>query len=248
MLGIFGVSNVGLMGFRAALRKVVSDDELATYMPTVLMFDHTLDDVSQMKGVLLVPTLARLLKFRDILAKRPVIVIVFDTAISLEYIPEIEILDVAEKIQTHKFVFRPIDYQGLLRKIQKAKAAKQHVEIKESDILLIPRMLESTQSSLLSPILNYIYTLKDMNQRHTAQVSLFRWMKEGQVDKFPVLPESSGSKKLLSFLSVESTRNLITAVQEMVKGVAPDKLSKKYDVAAFDLRYIRAQFSKLGIK
>lgn len=247
MFGVFGVANTGIASFWREFQETVGEDRWATFKPAVVMFDHHEEDILAMKGILLVPTVSRFLKIKDALERRPVIPIVFDTAINLEYIPSIEVFDVADKVQSHKFVFKPIDYNHVLQSILDAKTEKKHVAVTEEDIRLIPRLLESTQSSILSPILNYVYTLKDMNQRHLAQTALFRWIREGDIESQPELPASKSAKRLLAFLSDDTTRNLIKAVQDMVKGGAPDKLAKKYGVAAFDLRYVRAQFTKLGI-
>lgn len=248
MFGLFGVANAGLVSFNRGLRSAASDDEWAMCKPTMLSHMDTQEEVEALKGVIMVPTIALLRKWKAVLMKRPVVVFVFDTAIVLEYVPSIIVLDVLEKQQAHRYKYKPLDFVEVLHVISRAKSLKKRVEIQESDMLLIPQMLESTQPSILSPILNYIYTLRDMNQRHAAQVKLFQWIRNGDANKAPDLPESKGTKRLLSFLGDASARNLIQAVGEMMNGVAPDKLAKKHSVAAFDLRYVRSQFAKFGIK
>lgn len=248
MFGLFGVSNTGMVNFVRGLRGVLDDHDWHTFKPSMLSFMSTQEEVEELKGVVMVPSLSQLRKWKAVLMKRPVVVFVFDTAIVLEYVPSITVLDLLEKQQAHRYIYKTLNYEEVVDVIKRAKSLKKRVEFAESEMLLIPQLLESTQPSILSPILNYIYTLRDLNQRHAAQLKLFQWIRKGDPDSTPVLPESKGSKRLLSFLGDSSARNLIKAVGEMMNGGAPDKLAKKHSVAAFDLRYVRSQFTKFGIK
>ncbi len=251
MLALYGVSNSSIVtfmrGLRPAVMEAVADDEVTKFKPTLLAFEDGEDVVSALRGIILVPTVALFSRWRELLKDRPVVVVIFDTAILLEYVSGLKALDVAEKMQSHTYTFKPIDYAAFFSEVLHAKKRKSHVEVGAKTMDLIPRMLGSTKASILSPILTYTYTLKDIGQRHKAQVALFEWLRNGEPGSMPRLPESTESKRLFTFLSGESATKLVGAVRAVVGGKSVDAAAKKFDVSAFDIRYVRAQFGKLGI-
>ena len=254
MYALLGVANTNPASFMQGLRKYLSDEELdaATYRPTLLGFDEWPE---QVKGVVMVPTVALLLQRLPQLAKAPVVVIVFDTALLLEYVPACTALDVVPKTQSFRYTFKPLDYGDAVRRIDRARREREHVTVSPKDLSVIPTLLGQTQASLLSPILTWLYSIKDTNARHQHMRTIYGWMRgDGNVDALSEqLPGSKSCARLVEWFSQDVGVRTVKAVREMVRRKSEgktanlEKIAKTHGVTLFDLKYIAQMLQKLDL-
>jgi hypothetical protein len=253
MYALLGVSNTDIFEFTQSMRRWVTEADLdaAPFRPTLLGFEEAWPE--EIKGVVVVPTVALFLQHLPQLIRSKAVVFVFDTAVLLEYVKQMPILDLLEKRQSFMYRYKPLDGHEVVRLIVAARTERTHVEVSKQDVQVIPTLLGATKSSLLTPILNFLYSTKNTNQRTDYQRAIYGWMRADR----PItalteqLPEGKATNLLIEFLvNDEVGKNTVTAVREMVatrasgKQVNIDKLAKKYDLASFDLRYLQTTMQK----
>lgn len=252
MYALFGVSNTSIFDFAQNLKGWVEEagHEIAPYRPTLLGFDQEWPE--DIKGIVLVPTVSLFLQRLPLLEEAKAVVFVFDAAIQLEYLKPIEILDLLEKRQSFVYRFKPLDGIEVVHKIVQARKHRESIEVEQATLDVIPRLLSETKSSLLSPILTFLYGVKDTSKRHEYQKTIYGWMKSTSAVKTLIdrLPEGKAAVRLKEFFESEVGVNTMKAVREMVaaksegKQANAEKLAKKYDLTPFDLRYLNAAMNK----
>ncbi len=252
MLDLMGVANSNPFTFTQDLRQWLEDADVNPkgFKPTLLGFGEWPEDVS---GVVLVPTVSLLTRRLPLLEDANAVVVCFDTAVLLEYLTPLHMLDVLPKTQSFRYVFKPIDGFEVIRRIQQAKAQRQHVEVSKKEVDLIPTLLGETQGSVLAPMLTYLYSVKDTNLRHEYQLKILHWMRDG-LDLEEELPESRARDRLLEHLQSDVAVATLAAVREMVskrkagKTVNLEKLATSHKINVFDLKWVVHQFQKADIQ
>lgn len=252
MLDLMGVANSNPFSFTQGLREWLEAADVSPkgFKPTLLGFDQWPEEIS---GVVLVPTVNLLLRRLPQLEEANVVVVCFDTAVLLEYVTPMHLLDVLPKSQSFRYVFKPIDGFEVVRRIQQAKAHRVHVEVSKKEVDLIPTLLGETQGSILAPMLTYLYSVKDTNLRHEYQLKILHWMRDG-LDISQELPDSKAKERLMAHLQSDVAVATVSAIREMVskrkagKTVNLEKLATAHKINVFDLKWVVHQFQKADIQ
>jgi len=248
MLGLFGVANHSIFEIGSRLKSHFKD------RVPIKMVGFKESELSP--GILLIPTVDRFINVIDRLKGLRCVCIVFDTPVLLEYLKPIEILDVVpHKINSFTYRFQDIHLNEMADSIAERLDNKKHIVVLQEDLDIIPRLLGDTQSSILAPILEFLYSVPNTGERLRYQTCIYGWfyterdstaltnslmkiLGKGS-DRIPV-----SVKRLVTFLDSDVGVN----TREILHKVAQDKeagintnlpvICKKYNISEFDIRYL----------
>lgn len=218
--------------------------------------------VDKKAQVILVPTVHLLSKRLVALNIGAALVFVFDNPVLCEYLHPIHLLDVSEKKLSYRFNFKPIAKSEIESLLALANKERPLVKVKKDQIEVIPTMLNAQLSSILNPIQDYLYRIRDSdNKRHYNKI-IYEWLASGAPVEALVrvltkaITTKQGAKQLDLMLAELSTKEFKKTRQAFVeafntkaktgKPVNYKKLGKKYGVDAWDIRYTMKVLRKFG--
>lgn len=208
--------------------------------------------------VLLLPASSMLYSAREKLAKMKSVVIVFDAPLQCTMIQPATHLDIEYQRPSYKCAFRKLT-QGLVsEELDKAFGAKS-VDIEWERIEVAPRLMNQQLTSILNPIMTFLHSVRDPDNRQHYQKLVYTWlfsdapvsalqskiMEDGNYKKVP----AALAKLVEAMTPMDKAREAFREVlsrTEAGKAVSYKKLSAKYGVAVFDLRYTMSVVRKLG--
>lgn len=222
--------------------------DLATYEPTLLT--HTPWEIP-VKGVVGIPSVALFQQRFEHLVKAKATVILFDSAPLLEYIPNMPILDLAAKHVSYQYRFKDLDSSSVIQHLVKARTDRVHIEIDTQDLDLIPTLLNQTQSSLLAPMLTYLYAIP-VADRPQVRSRFYKWLTLDKTvdDLMGKIPSNKHAGNLQKWLVSETGINTHEAVKtlwqlkQQGKPAPIAKVAKQFDLAEYDLKYLLIAINK----
>lgn len=208
--------------------------------------------------VILLPSASMLYAARKELAKRPVVVVVFDAPLQCTQISPALHLDIEHQRPSYRMTFRKLTL-GIVKEVMEEAWTTKETKVEWERIEVAPRLMGQQLTSILQPIQTFLYSVKGPDNRLHFQKLIFTWMvseaprkvledkimEEGKFRKMP-----SALSKLLD--SLDKHEGARAAFREALarkaekKPVSYKKLSAKYSVATFDLRYTMSQMRKIG--
>jgi hypothetical protein len=250
MYGLYGICNHD----PATVFKLLtacSDEQgldMETYTPKLL--PHT-PWTSPISGIVGVPSVALFQQRFEHLVKAKAVIILFDSAPLLEYIKDLPIFDLATKHVSYQYRFKDLDSDSVLKQLVHSYKAKQHIDITTQDLELIPTLLNQTQSSLLSPMLTYLYAIP-LADRSQARSLFYKWLTLDKTvdDLMARLPGNKQASNLRNWLDSETGVSTHQAVRtlwqlkQQAKPVNTAKIAKQFNLAEYDLTYLLIAINK----
>lgn len=227
------------------------------YDVRVLQFDKKLEKPTSKRVVVLCPTVSLFAANRDILDQcKDATVIVFDTAVKLEYIRPMEILDVETKKSSYIYRFRELN-SGIVRR---AMERKTEVKVKTRPLKLIGRLLGQTHDSFIAKIMNFLYRIPNSEGREETKLMILSHLSENMVKELADKLEQKYKRNELIKGFIEMLRkgeadNFAKGLGEVtvalrgkralrkedaeakLKATNYKKIAKQYGVSRFDLQY-----------
>lgn len=202
--------------------------------------------------VLLVPSASQFRRVKSMVSKKPVVVIVFDTPSNCVFLKPSIMVD-AKQVVGYRFKNRDLT-PALTRILDKVFIrGNKPFEFSIDKLDAIPHLLGETRPSLISPIMGWLYGIKDPVKRAEYQKLIFTAVSEGGLDtvllKIGETEPKAMVKKLAVILDDEKTLRLsevVQAVNILPKPLDYRKLAKIYtDVDMFDLTYLFKTYKRV---
>jgi hypothetical protein len=228
------------------------------------------DKPSKKADVILVPTVSTFSKNLAALHARDAIVFLFDSPVMLGYVKPMEILDSKKGGLSYKFVFTPLTYERVKDALDVGLSATKHVKVSRSAIDVIPNMLNAQLTSILNPIQDCLYSIRDTDRRLEYQRIIYTWLVSGssskalekQIAKLSTDKKGRNSpdiERMLTTLKEEGFANSRAGIVEAYQHKAVEtpkgkkgkplnykKLCAKYNIDPFDIRYTLSLIRKFG--
>lgn len=208
--------------------------------------------------VIVLPSSAMLYSAREKLGKMKCVVVVFDAPLQCTMIQPATHLDIESQRPSYKCTFRKLS-QGLVSEEMDKAMQSKSVDVEWERIEVAPRLMNLQLTSILNPIMTFLQTVRDPDNRQHYQKLVYTWLfSEAPVEDLQEKVMTDGDyKKVPAALGrlVEAMRNADkarAAFREVLdrsaagKAVSYKKLSSKYEVSKFDLRYTMSVIRKLG--
>jgi hypothetical protein len=203
--------------------------------------------------VLLIPSVAQFKRVKHRLAGKPVVVIIFDTPSHCVYVKPSTMLD-ARNTSSYKFVSVDLT-DAFCPAFNDAWESAPLVKVNTKQLDVIPFLLNDTRPSLVSPLMGWLYQVKDGVSRFEYQKLIFTAIAEGSMDtavaKIAEKEPKAVMRKLAALLETDKTLRLTEVIQAVVTLPKPynyKKLSKQYDdVDMFDLKYFFKTYRKVQL-
>lgn len=261
MKALVGICNNSVLTVRDILEQYQKDRKRKMKVQ-VLGLEET---VRKKAHVILISTLHCFIRNHKALEKSDAVVIVFDTPMLLEYVKPIAILDLLEKKLSYIYSFKPLDFDSFAAHMDAALGQKTNIKVKREQFDVIPTMLGSQLSTILNPVQNYLYGVRDTDKRLQYQKHIYTWLVSGAAvatlekgmmrliggDKKPV-----GLTRLVETLDQEGFLKMRKAFKEAFdskvqtgakkKAVNTKALAKRHGVDPFDIRYAMKALRKHG--
>ena len=244
---LFGVANHNIFQVGSLLRQHYSDSP--DLKPTMCGFQQ-----EPSSKIVLIPTISQLLTNLPMLERADCVVFVFDAPVLLEYLTPIELIDVIpNKVNSFTYRYKAIHLGDIVDRIDGALRSKKHITIEQATLDVIPRLLGETKSSVLAPILNFLYSVSDTDRRLSYQSIIYAWFSTSQSTEELETHLYSVSKrkkrsgaidKLIAYLDSEAgliARAAVADINELRKAkkvVNYKSLSTRHNIAEFDLKYL----------
>lgn len=214
-----------------------------------------------LKGLILYPTVQDFIRHLDVANTSRCINVVFGPAVVLEYLEPVVWLDLYSKPNSYTYRFKPIDPRDLRDTIDNAVHEKIHNNVTSKSIDVIPNLLSDQPSSLMAPILNYLYSMPNTNDRLRVQTIVYAWLCSNNTD-IPELKEQLLAHKkrkaesvplnaLLSYLGSTEGQSYKKALQEVTKQKEANgtyntaKIAKTFGVSEYDITYTMKAINKI---
>lgn len=200
-------------------------------------------------------TLAMFLKNLDAFQESKAVIFLVDSPLLCDTIQPITLLD-CEKHNNFRYSFRPLTDDSVLLAIQ--HGTQQSVtKVAQATLDLIPTLLDSTVSSLLNPIQQFLYAVSDAERRTRYRRAIYVWlMSDEPLDSLKAaLKEVSGGrvterhKELVLFFKGDGQKlqqilGEVRTARAKNKPVNHKKLCKQYGIQKFDLKYLLTSIKK----
>jgi hypothetical protein len=211
--------------------------------------------------VMLLPNVKMLSDNLKVIQKSKAVVLVFDCPVLCDYLKPITLLDVAKRSPSYKYVFKPLEYEDFETHLRRALRVKERVKIDKSYIDVIPKLLGEQLSSVLNPIMTFLYRIRDTDRRQDYHKLIMEWLVSGAPTKDlrkivmgmgDFKREPKAMTTLIDYFEDEGAANARIALKEAMdaksakKPVSFKKLSKKYQIDPYDIRYTLAVLRKFG--
>ena len=216
------------------------------------------DKVDKKAIVIIVQTVSLFSKNRVALNNSDSIVFVIDSPVLCEYLKPIHLLDVEPKKLSYSYKFSKIKPAEFCFQMNEALGSK-NVKIKQESVDVIPTLLNSQLSSMLNPIQDYLYRVRDIDKRLVYQKLIYEWLvSDADTKKLGTLIQEGDKPSkyltdLLANLDTELATNTRTALKDAFhakaktgKGPNYKAICKKYNVAPFDIRYSMKLLRRFG--
>lgn len=192
-------------------------------------------------------TVRSLIKISRQIEDKDVKVFVFDSPYYLNNIENLSILDV-KKSNGLNFSFIAVTDEQLISAIDSVGVKK--IQRRNIDVVSI---LESKMTpSCLSFILTFLYSIQNTEKRNLYKKIIFSWFFTKKTSKWLAkkIKESSSKKQNVNAESLirhiengnfDNLKQALSHISPIIKSKLPinyDAISKKFNVAAYDLRYI----------
>ena len=262
MRGLLGVCNHGLLQVQQQIKSYSKSKDIKLKVQT-LGFG---DEVRGSADVILVSTVNLFTRQYQHLQNTKAVVVVFDSPHMCSYLKPIELLDVAGQKFSYVFNFKPIEQVVFNATLARALKNKKKIKVSKEATDLIPTMLGEQLSTMLNPIQEFLYGIRDTDKRLHYQRVVYLWLvSKGDVAQLKVKLLALGSAKgkepvaLTRLVDTLSQPNFVKAKGAFreafdakvgkdgkKKGVNYKKLCTKYGVDPFDLRYTLKAIRRFG--
>lgn len=262
MKALAGVCNNGILAVQQLLSEYGRERKIKFKVQTLGLSD----EVKKKSDFILISTTHLLVKHAHALRKSNAVVIVFDTPMILEYLRPITLLDVQDKKLSYLYTFKPLEYASFAATMDAMRAQEGHVKLVREKFDVIPTMLGAQLSTILNPIQDYLYGVRDTDKRLHYQKYIYTWLVSGADtktlqkglmkliggDKVPVamarMIEVLGQENFTKMRNAfkEAFEAKVTTDGKKKKAVNANALSKKYGVDPFDIRYTLKALRKHG--
>lgn len=265
MKHIFGVTNNSILQVQEHLRAFFKEEGVKGKIQSLGLSDEPLKKAD----VILVATVSHFLRKLPLIERTKAVVFVFDSPILCEYIKPITLLDVMAKKQSYVYNFKPLESVTFAAAMREAlDGGKVKVERKSIDV--IPTMLGEQLSTVLNPVQDFLYGVRDTDKRLHFQKAIYTWLVSGS--SAAVL-----KKRLIELQGIKAGAKLPVAMTRLIaeletdtfvrskaafkeafagnieeeegtkkKAVNYKKLGKKHGVDTFDIRYTMKAIRKFG--
>lgn len=214
----------------------------------ILKIDDLIKQPTSKQHILLVPTVATLLRNATVLNQCPeILVIVFDAPVLCGEV-NAQMLDVEKQTFDFLFTFKHLESADMLRMVRKALASAEQVQIKKQTVDMSTKLLKRAYGSIIGKLLTFIYKVPDTDRRQEIQQTIFAaWWNGKPQDALEFLrkrySKNAAAQEFIKHLQGEDARRFAAAIADVrtlkdnQKPVNLPKISKAHKVSVYDLRY-----------
>ena len=241
MRGLFGIGNSSIALVSYIIKEKYPDKKVQILSPE--------ENAKNKAEIILVPSIQVFCKNKTALEGTKASVFIFDTPAYLEFLYPIRILDAKKSsgFQYKLFNINISDIESALLINERTRASIRTVNI-------IPKLLNSTIPSILKPIMTFLYSVQNTEQRALYKQQIFSYFSDKKLstnDLRASMLSITGNKRsfkvvegLVDFIKEELAENVKKAIISVVEEDASAKSSRinkicsDFSVSSYDVKYL----------